>query len=74
MFYLLPGAGAVLCAQCRTPMERAGDGYWCAGCGEYVDARAVERSLALALADLVAALDLRAVCAAGRVAEVQVSG
>ena len=62
----------VLCATCRAPMERAADGYWCAGCGEYVDARAVERSLALALADLVQALDLRAVCVAGRVAEVQV--
>ena len=55
-------------------MERAADGYRCAICGEWVDARAVERSLALALADLIAALDLRAVCAAGRVAEVQVSG
>ena len=69
-----PASVPVLCARCRAPMERAGDGYWCAGCGEYVDARAVERSLALALADLVAALDLRAVCQAGRVAEVQVSG
>ena len=69
-----PASVPVLCATCRTPMERAADGYYCAGCGEYVAASAVERSLALALADLVAALDLRAVCAAGRVAEVQVSG
>ena len=35
-------------------MARVGDGYWCAGCGEWVAAAAVERSLALALADLVA--------------------
>jgi len=63
----------VTCARCRAPMERVADGYRCT-CGEYVDARAVERSLALALADLVAALDLRAVCQAGRVAEVQVCG
>ena len=64
----------VTCARCRAPMERAGDGYWCATCGEWVDARAVERSLALALADLVAALDLRVAVTAGRVAEVQVGG
>jgi len=64
----------VTCARCRAPMERVADGYWCATCGEWVDARAVERSLALALADLVAGLDLRVAVAMGRVAEVQVSG
>ena len=64
----------VTCATCRAAMVRTGDGYWCAGCGEYVAADAVERSLALALADLVAGLDLRVAVAAGRVAEVQVSG
>ena len=64
----------VLCARCRTPMERVADGYRCVTCGEWVDARAVERSLALALADLVAGLDLRVAVAMGRVAEVQVSG
>lgn len=55
-------------------MTRVGDGYWCAGCGEWVDVAAVERTVALALADLVAGLDLRAVVTAGRVAEVQIGG
>jgi len=64
----------VTCARCRTPMERVADGYRCATCGEWVDARAVERSLALALADLVAGLDLRVAVSLGQVAEVQVGG
>ena len=55
-------------------MTRVGAGYWCADCGEWVDADAVERSLTLALADLVRSLDLRVAVMAGRVAEVQVGG